>query len=94
MKNLSIMAIILTVSGCATVNPTYTGDGEKAYTLNCSGNARGWDKCLKSAGDICGSRGYKILDRSSEDAAIAGANNHGFFANQTNERSMLIACKK
>lgn len=29
------------VCGCATTKATYAPDGRKAYTLNCSGLARG-----------------------------------------------------
>ncbi len=86
------------VSGCATVRESYAPDGRKAYALNCSGLARGWDKCQASAGDICGAAGYDVLDRTSEDAemASAGGNRKSFGASaaKTNERSMLIACKQ
>jgi hypothetical protein len=90
-------AALLFVAGCATVHQTYAPDGRKAYTLNCSGLARGWDKCMSAAGELCASAGYDILDRSSEDTAVgsAGGNTSGYsaFAAKTNERSMLIACK-
>jgi len=88
---------LLILGGCATVHQKYAPDGRKAYTLNCSGLARGWDKCLSAAGEICSSSGYDILDRSSEDVALAsaGGNSSGgsAFAAKTNERSMLVACK-
>ncbi len=90
------------VSACATVKETYSPDGRKAFTLNCSGTARGWDKCYAAAGEICKEAGYNILDRSSEDmsvAAIGGSVNStggGFGGSsvKTNERSMVIACKR
>ncbi len=86
------------LSGCATVRESYAPDGRKAFALNCSGTARGWDKCYAAAGEKCGSLGYDILDRNTEDAkfASAGGNSSGFGASavQTAERTMLIACKK
>jgi hypothetical protein len=89
---------VATLTSCATVHDTYAPDGRKAYALNCSGLARGWDKCQKAAGDICVDKGYDILDRSDEDAAVssAGGNGYGFGASaaKTNERSMLVACKR
>jgi hypothetical protein len=94
MKNLILMLFCLLLTCCATVSKTYTASGEEAYSLNCSGTARGWDKCLKAAGDICGVKGYKILDRSSEDTATASLTSNGFFASKSNERSMLITCQK
>jgi hypothetical protein len=93
----AMIAALLLMAGCATVHQTYAPGGRKAYTLNCSGLARGWDKCMSAAGELCASAGYDILDRSDEDASVAsaGGNTSGFsaFAAKTNERSMLVACK-
>jgi hypothetical protein len=95
---LFCLLIALTLTGCATVRESYAPDGRKAYTLNCSGAARGWDKCLAAAGDICGAAGYDVLDRNREMMSAAGvsANSSGAggFGVTTSERSMLIACKK
>jgi hypothetical protein len=92
-----VISCALLLSACATVHESYAPDGRKAYALNCSGLARGWDKCLTAAGEICGTAGYDILDRTSEDKAVAGAaiNTGGGFAHaaKTKERTMLIACK-
>ena len=91
--------------GCATVRESYAPDGRKAYSLNCSGAARGWDKCFASAGEICGAAGYDILDRSSESQVsggysssasvnrTSGSSSSAGFIGKTNERAMLIACK-
>jgi len=86
----------------ATVKETYSSDGRKAYTLNCSGTARGWDKCYAAAGNLCKESGYDILDRSSEDASFAAVGGSGGSSGgsiggssvKTNERSMLVACKR
>ena len=94
-------SIVVLLSACATVKDTYSADGRKGYTLNCSGTARGWDKCYSAAGELCREAGYDILNRSSEDAsfaAVGGSANRsgGSFGGsfvKTNERSMVIACK-
>ncbi len=95
--SLMLWAALLT-TGCATVNESYTPDGRKGFALNCSGTARGWDKCYTAAGEKCGAAGYDILDRNTEDAAFAGVggNAQGVSgaAVKTSERTMLIACKK
>ena len=99
-KRHILVTSLLTVAlaGCATVRESYGPDGRKAYALNCSGTARGWDKCQKAAGDICGAKGYDVLDRTSEDVAggAAGGNRNGYGGSwaKTNERSMLISCKQ
>jgi hypothetical protein len=94
MKNIILFLCFLLVSGCATVNKTYTSNGDEAYSLNCSGTARGWDKCFTAAGNLCGAKGYNILDRSDESMVAAGGSENSFFATKTNERTMLISCKK
>lgn len=101
MKKIAIATLLLVMTGCATVHETYAPDGRKAYALNCSGTARGWDKCLDAAGEKCGDEGYDILERSTEDVASIGGGSSasmtsassGFYGVKTNERSMLIACK-
>ena len=81
--SVSIAALFV---ACATVKETYSPDGRKAYTLNCSGTARGWDKCYVAAGELCKESGYDIIERSSESMVGSSV--------KTNERSMLIACKR
>lgn len=94
MRALSaILTVTLFLPGCATVHESYAPDGRKAYALNCSGTARGWDKCYTAAGEICSTRGYDILDRNTEDVGIATASGNSAAAVKTNERTMLIACK-
>jgi hypothetical protein len=89
--------LAIAAGGCATEHESYAQDGRKAYALNCSGMARGWDKCFSAAGNICGASGYDVLDRSDESAAVesAGGSRGSFSAAyiQTHERSMLAACK-
>ncbi|OHX13357.1 hypothetical protein [Chromobacterium sphagni] len=95
------LPILCLLAACATVHETYSPDGRRAYALNCSGIARGWDKCYEAAGEICKGAGYDILDRSGEDSSIAtvggaihgNAGSFGGSAIKTGERSMEIACK-
>jgi uncharacterized protein YceK len=58
MKKIILALALLVTTGCATVKETYALDGRKSYTLNCSGAARGWDKCEAAAGEICQTKGY------------------------------------
>ena len=68
---LIAVSVAALLGACAAVKETYSSDGRKAYALNCSGTARGWDKCYAAAGELCKESGYDILDRSSEDASFA-----------------------
>lgn len=92
-SGITAFLVAMLLTGCATVRESYGPDGRKAYTLNCSGTARGWDKCYSAAGEICGTHGYEVLDRNSESMAAIGGGFQGAFGAKTNERTMLIACK-
>lgn len=96
MNKVLVVSLLagLATSGCATVHQTYTQDGREGFTLNCSGWARGWDKCYEAAGEKCGSKGYEVLNKSSEDMVAVGGSAGGFGGGKTNERSMTVACKK
>lgn len=87
------LALALALSGCATVKETHTADGRKAFTLNCSGTARGWDKCYSAAGDLCKTSGYDILDRTGESTASVGGSRGSFYGAQSTDRTMVVACK-
>lgn len=91
---IGLCVVLAFIGGCSTVRKSYAPDGREAFSLNCSGLARGWDKCLASAGELCGARGYDVLDRSSEEAAAISGTRFGISGARTQERSMLIACKK
>lgn len=89
-----IAAVAVALTSCASVSESYAPDGRKAYALNCSGTARGWDKCFSKAGELCKAAGYDILDRSGESVAAIGGGASDFYGSQTSERSMIVACKK
>jgi len=59
--------------------------GEKGViALDCSGLLQGWNQCLLTASNACGSNGYTILDRS--DQSPTQPNESAF------TRSMHIRC--
>jgi len=92
MKKIILISCCLLLSSCSNVSRTYTPSGQPAYTINCSGTKGAWDKCFQAAGRLCDKRGYKILDKSSEDTVNAKMTSDGFVATKSNERTMLISC--
>ena len=42
-------------------------DDKSAIALDCSGLLQGWNNCMLTASNTCGSRGYTIVDRSDQD---------------------------
>jgi hypothetical protein len=92
MKMIGLIIPFL-IAGCATSTQTYGPDGRPAYTINCSGGALSWGECESKAGNLCGSRGYDVVTRSSDRNSSAGAGGGSFFAQSSNSRAMTIQCK-
>jgi len=84
------LLILVLLTGCATVSETYGLDGRPAFTLNCSGTARTWNMCRKAAGELCGARGYDVIERLDSD------DNRPAFELEKDighSRSMVVSCR-
>lgn len=96
MRSLVLVAVV-GLSACASSSQTYGPDGEVAYNLNCSGLARTWGACLEKAGDICQTKGYKIISSSGDTGALIAASATGNTAalggGSVISRSMVVSCK-
>jgi hypothetical protein len=79
--------------GCVLVKNTYTSNGELGYSLNCSGSALNWPRCYEKAGNLCGTNGCGVVEKSGEQGSIASANMYNAFAMMTYNRSMVVKCK-
>ena len=92
-SKLAALCLACFISGCASVKETYNQYGKKSYALNCSGTARGWDKCYSAAGEICGSLGFNIDQKSAEIVSSSESSVYGSSSAQSTARSMVISCK-
>ena len=95
--------------GCAnvvTVKETYTSDGQKGYVIDCSGDSDyhlimhnpTQADCYTKAGEICGVKGYEILNQGDkEQASLSGAVSttkaSTAFGVEKIFRTMVIKCK-
>lgn len=93
-KKLSVLALVLIASGCATSSKTYGPDGREAFTIDCSGLGGSWGTCLTKAGDLCGPRGYEVLTSAGDKGFVASANPDMAFAGSTISRNLLVSCKR
>ncbi len=85
--------IFVFVSGCATSKKIYTSSGREGYSINCSGSALNWGMCYEKAGELCGVRGYEVLEKSGDTGAMVTAGQYGLFGGTVINRSMIIRCK-
>jgi len=94
MKILGFISITLVlILGCATERQIYTPDGQRGYHINCGGTANNWGTCYEKAGEICGHRGYEILDKSTEHGHMTSVTQWGVYSSPTIERNITIKCK-
>ena len=88
-----LLLLCFAVVGCATASQTYLPSGEQGHNITCSGTALNWGHCYEKAGEICGARGYDIVDKSGDQGATFAGNRFGLYGGSVIQRSMLIKCK-
>ena len=89
-----LLLILILLGGCATAKKTYTSDGKEGYSITCSGSALNWGMCYEKAGEICGAKGYEVLEKSGDQGAIVSGNQYGFYGGSVINRNMIIKCKE
>lgn len=100
-KVLAVVAILMFVifsSGCATSKKTHLPDGSEGYSISCNGAAVGINVCFEKAGQLCGSKGYDLINREGQIVpyGTGSANNQGAFVTfgSFNTKSIMIKCKQ
>ena len=93
MKEIILLSIA-TLSGCATSSQVYTADGKRGHSINCSGSALNWGMCYEKAGEICGAKGYEVLQKSGDQGTVVSGNQFGLYGGSVMNRSMIIQCKE
>ena len=89
-----VLFIVIIEASCATSRETYTADGRLGYSINCSGTALNWGNCLEKAGDICGERGYTVLEKSGDQGSVVTSGQLGLYGGSVMNRSMIVQCKQ
>lgn len=104
-KHMTGLLIVLAIGGCAISKDTYLPDGTLGHSISCDGAAVGINVCFEKAGEICGSRGYDLLNREGQVIPMAvggaslGGNAFGYqgqaygYSGAFNSKSIMIRCK-
>lgn len=75
--------------GCATAREMYLPDGSIGYNIQCDGSANSISNCFQKAGELCGSRGYALLNREGEMVPF-GTSTGSVNANRTSAQGAYI----
>ena len=79
--------------GCAGSRTTYGPDGSEMHSIYCSGWARNWGMCLERAGELCGPKGYQVVNRSGDNPGmLVTGSSAGMSAAPVISRTMLVKC--
>ena len=93
-KLATYLLVTACLSGCATASKTYTSDGKEGYSITCSGSALNWGRCYEKAGELCGQKGYDVLEKTSDQGSMITANQFGLYGGSEVSRNMIIKCKE
>ena len=51
----------------------FLADGTKGHNINCSGSGMNYSNCLEKAGEVCGTRGYFLLNQQGNIVPVSAA---------------------
>ena len=88
-----ILLVIAILCGCATAKQIYAPDGKLGYSIDCSGSALNWGMCYEKAGDICGTKGYDIIEKTGDQGAMVAGTQYGLYGGSVLSRNLIIKCK-
>jgi hypothetical protein len=102
---VAIGLILSSLLGCATSKEVYLADGSKGHSISCDGVVLNFGACLEKAGELCGARGYVVVNQSGEAVPFSTASG-GYTANSVAAsgsfqaqsgaivtRSLFVKCK-
>ena len=100
-----LIVVVALLQGCVTSKEVFLADGTKGHNINCSGSGMNYSNCLEKAGEVCGTRGYHLLNQQGEVVPFSqairelGANTQSSSVGYSTTsgaivtRNLLIKCK-
>ena len=97
MRSIIVLAVALASAGCATTSQTYLPNGKVGHVVKCPGMANDWGSCFTKAGEVCGSKGYDIVNQSGQVIPSAVFNQTNTqataFSGAMVTRTLMVQCK-
>jgi hypothetical protein len=106
LVRIVVIALLTALVGCATSKEMYLSDGSKGHNISCDGSANSMGNCFQKAGELCGSKGYYVLNREGQaipfgssvgSASLVPGGGSAGYVTQTGmmvTRSLFIKCKE
>jgi hypothetical protein len=93
MNRFLPLIAILALSGCATSEKTYLGNGETGLSIDCSGEANSWASCYEKADASCAGTGYRIVGTDGTPSTKESDKTLGVDVGNYKNRSVVVVCK-
>ena len=93
MKTALTVVLILCLTACATSKEIEIAEGQRGYSIDCSGDKLNWSLCYQEAGEICGEKGFEIMDKSGGTGILIAGVRYGVYGESGFNRSMIIQCR-
>lgn len=100
-KNIPLLLLLACTSlleGCAFSTAMRLPDGSEGYRISCNGTASSYGVCFQKAGEICGTKGYSVLDRDGSAIPFGSFNMNQYGANATSgvsvSRYIMMKCNE
>ena len=81
------------LSACATSKEIDIAEGQRGYSIDCSAEHLDWSRCYEKAGQICGEKGFEILDKTGGTGMVVAGVEYGVYGEAGLNRSMTIKCR-
>ena len=100
-KYIYIFLFTILLVSCTSSKKVHLPDGSVGYEIDCRLDPHGfdgsWADCYNMAGEICGNRGYKVLDKREDHTPTAGnmyiGDREYVYQNVIVDRLLFIKCK-
>jgi hypothetical protein len=88
----ALLAVVMLAGCAASVEPMPGPSGELSYSIDCT-NSDSWTACYAKAGEVCGAKGYNIVDRISGQEGYGTYGAYGWSATYET-RTLVVECKR
>ena len=93
MKTALPICLVIVLTACATSKEVDTTEGQRGYSIDCSGDKFNWSLCYEKAGRICGEKGFEIVDKTGGTGMLIAGIEYGVYGESGLNRSMVIKCR-
>ena len=90
---ITLPALAIVLTACATSKEIDIAEGQRGYSIDCSGDHLDWSLCYQKAGDICGEKGFEIVDKTAGTGIVIAGIRYGVYGESGQNRSMTVKCR-